>query len=210
MRFRLFSTATITALIIACGCAAAPCYAENEIRIGILPVYSYLEIYKRSKPLRDYLQSRCGVTVVSKFFKNMDDYYQNARTGTIDLLYLNPSVYIKLAPKAGSRETGIEAIARIINENDNDKFRGSIATRAGHPQITQATDIALPGLKGMCTSRISAAGFTSQKLYFSALGIDIDKLNLMESPTQQHETVILAIIEGEVDYGFFREDAPDL
>lgn len=182
----------------------------KELKLGILPVFSYMEVFNRAKPLRAYIEKECGMKVNLVFSKDIDDYFRNAELGMLDILYVNPAIYIKLAPKAGVRPKGALAFARIVNDKGNDKFRGTIAARVDSRNVQKLEDITKPDLKGMCTAKSSAAGFTSQKLGLADKGIDVEKLNLVEAPTQKHEEVLMAVFNREIDFGFYREDTPEV
>jgi phosphate/phosphite/phosphonate ABC transporter binding protein len=182
----------------------------KEIKLGILPVYSYLEVFNRAKALKQYLSEKLGVNVVLIFSKDMDSYLKNAQEGKIDILFLNPPVYIKIAPKPGVREKGYRAFARAVNKKGTDKFRGIIAARVDNEKIKNLEDIIVPGLKGICTSRNSAAGFTSQQFLLANKGIDVNTLDIVETPGQTHEESLTALFRGEVDYAFFREETVDV
>ncbi len=87
------------------GFMMSPVRAEEvkEIKLGILPVYSYMEVFNRAKGLRQYLEKEIGIKVNLVFTKDIDDYLRQAQ---LDALALERERQRGRMEERGVTETG--------------------------------------------------------------------------------------------------------
>ena len=187
-------------LTILCWCivtTATPTVAA-DYKLSMLPRYSIDEINARIVPFAKYLSSQTGLEIVPTLTSTFDQYTKQLSSGTIDIGFQNPYIYV-LASKAH------EVVAMAIKGTNRDKFRGIIITTANSPLRT------VEDLRGKTISIVgytSAGGYLSQKLTMLDHGIDIEKeCTLEESPENKQENVIFSVYTGDVDAGFVRESA---
>jgi len=192
----------ITTCILAIICwsiviTASPTVAA-DYKLSMLPRYSVDEINARIVPFATYLSKQTGLKIVPTLTSTFDQYTKQLSSGTIDIGFQNPYIYV-LASKAH------EVVAMAIKGTNRDKFRGIIITNANSPLRT------VEDLRGKTISIVgytSAGGYLSQKLTMLDHGIDIEKeCTLEESPENKQENVIFSVYTGDVDAGFVRESA---
>ena len=159
------------------------------------------------------MRKKLGITVNLVFAESMSDFEARAKTGEFDVIFTNPTIYVRIAPKKNERDNGPVAFAKIIKSPKfgGDKFRGVIVTRSDNNDINSIKDLLKPGVKGMCTAKGSTSGYFSQAAYLFDQEIDPNKdLNLVQAPDQKHNQVAEAVYNKEVDYGFYREDTVEV
>jgi phosphonate transport system substrate-binding protein len=90
---------------------ASPPQAAQEapLRFGVLYLLSPKELYERWTPFGEYLSRKTGRKVDLVIPRNFDHLVELARSGQLDLLFINPYVYILL-----KKEIGIEAVAAQV------------------------------------------------------------------------------------------------
>ena len=176
-------------------------YPGTALKIGLLPLYSPITLYKRFAPLARYLGS-----VVDREFRlviprDFEEYVHLVHTRQVDFAYQNPYVYLLLA-----RQNLLRPLALTVSpepEKPRDVFRGVIIVRKDSPihSLRELKDkqIAIVSSK-------SAGGYWFQKILFQKKGIDIDAWANLEEGKHQEE-VILSVYRREVDAGFVREAA---
>jgi len=174
-------------------------YPEDAVRIGLLPLYSSITLFKRFSPLAEVLSRRTGREVRLVIPKDFEEFVQIVRNNGVDFCYQNPYVYLLLA-----REKLVRPLALAVSqepETARDEFRGVIITGRDSP-IHEPED--LQGTKIMIVSHKSAGGYWFQKLFLRNRGLDIDSLAQI-TEGKRHEEVVLAVYRGEADAGFVRE-----
>ncbi len=187
-------------LAILCWCivtSASPTVAA-DYKLSMLPRYSTEEINARIIPLAKYLSDQTGLVIVPTLTSTFDQYIKQLSSGTIDIGFQNPYIYV-LASKAH------EVVAMAIKGTNRDKFRGFIITSSSSPLHTLED---LRGKKISIVGYTSAGGYLSQKLTMLDHGIDVDKECILEeAPENKQENVIFSVYTGDVDAGFVRESA---
>jgi len=191
-------TSCFLAVICWCIVATASPTVAADYKLSMLPRYSIDEINARIVPLAEYLSNKTGLKIVPTLTSTFDQYTKQLSSGTIDIGFENPYIYV-LASKAH------EVVAMAIKGTDRDKFRGFIITSSNSPLRTLEE---LRGKKISIVGYASAGGYLSQKLTMLEHGIDIEKeCTLEEAPENKQENVIFSVYTGDVDAGFVRESA---
>ncbi len=174
-------------------------YPEGAVKIGLLPLYSSITLFKRFSPLAEVLSRRTGREVRLVIPKDFEEFVRVVRNNGVDFSYQNPYVYLLLAREKLVRPLGLA----VSQEPDTarDEFRGVIITGRDSP-IHEPED--LRGTQIMIVSHKSAGGYWFQKLFLRNRGLDIDSLARI-TEGKRHEDVVLAVYRGEADAGFARE-----
>lgn len=181
-------------------------YGSKTIKVGILPLYSPLTIYKRYDPLMRYLSEKTGYEFKLVIPKNFEEFINIVSQGKVHFSYQNPYVFSIVSKRYSLRPLAITVGEDCTTEEGicgNEKFRGLIITRKDS-NIYKLSD--LKGKKIMIVSPTSAGGYLSQKLYLEKKGFNLQKdFKLIDAKRQ--EKVIIGVYKGEADAGFIREAA---
>jgi len=176
-------------------------YPRDAVKIGLLPLYSSITLYKRFSPLAETLAESLGREVRLVIPKDFEEFVRVVRDKGVDFCYQNPYVYLLLA-----REKLVRPLALTVSREPDkavDEFRGLIVTR----QSSRIDDLQdLQGKDVMIVSHKSAGGYWFQKLLLGSRGLDVDDMAHI-SEGKRHEEVILAVYRGDADAGFVREAA---
>lgn len=179
-------------------------YPEDAVKVGLLPLYSSITLFKRFSPLADVLSQRTGHEVRLVIPRDFEEFVRVVRSNGVDFCYQNPYVYLLLA-----REKLVRPLALTVSREPDrarDEFRGVVVVR--NDSSIQGLDD-LRGKEVMIVSHKSAGGYWFQKLLLQSRGMDIDSMASI-SEGKRHEEVILGVYRGEADAGFVREAALDV
>ena len=172
--------------------------AAAEYRLSMLPLFATEEIYRRIKPLAEYLSKETGIRIEPVVTADFSQYSQQLASGGIHIGYQNPYVYV-------THSTVHEVIAKASSGEYGNRFRGIIITRADSSirSIQQ-----LRGKKIAVVDRTSVGGYLSQAITLQQSGFDMSKDFIIEDAVEnKHENVIFSVFAGDVDAGFIRESA---
>ncbi len=176
-------------------------YPSQALKIGLLPLYSPITLYKRFAPLSRYLSASTGREFRLVIPRDFEEYVHLVQTRQVDFAYQNPYVYLLLA-----RQNLLRPLVLTVSpepEKPRDVFRGVIIVRKDSP---------IHSLRELKDKRISivstksAGGYWFQKILFQKKGIDIDAWADLREGKHQEE-VILSVYRRETDAGFVREAA---
>jgi phosphonate transport system substrate-binding protein len=176
-----------------------PAIAAAEIRFGILPRLSTLEMNSMFTPLADYLAKETGEKVRLVIPKDFDAFKGMAKSGQMDLVFANSVVYIQLKRDMPS----IEPLALSAETKAGTRFRGIIITRKDSG-IEKLRD--LKGKKIIFVDKDSAAGYIFQMLLLSKAGLDVQKDFITLPFAKKHDNVTMAVFNKAADAGGIRED----
>jgi phosphonate transport system substrate-binding protein len=176
-----------------------PAIAAAEIRFGILPRLSTLEMNSMFTPLADYLTKETGEKVRLVIPKDFDAFKSMAKAGQMDLLFANSVIYIQLKRDMPS----IEPLALSAEVKAGTRFRGIIITRKDSG-IEKLQD--LKGKKLIFVDKDSAAGYIFQMLLLSKAGLDVQKDFITLPFAKKHDNVTMAVFNKAADAGGIRED----
>jgi phosphonate transport system substrate-binding protein len=198
-RFSLF--AIMAALAFFAASVARPGAASAEIKFGILPRLSAVEMSQMFSPLADYLTKETGDKVALVIPKDFDAFKNMVKAGQVDIAFANPLIYVELR-KAAS----LEPIALSSEIKSGTRFRGIIIARKDSG-IEKLQD--LKGKKLSFVDKDSAAGYIFQMLLLSRAGLDVKKDFVQLPFAKKHDNVTMAVFNKTADAGGIREDDLD-
>lgn len=172
--------------------------AQAEVRLGILPRLSAVELYDMFSPLALYLSKETGEKVSLVIPRDFDAFKAAARAGQIDVGFANPLIYVQL-----KKELRLDPLALASETKAGPRFRGVIIARKDST-IRSIGD--LKGKRLMFVEKGSAAGYIFQMLILSSAGLDVKKDFIMLPFAKKHDVVVMAVINGAADAGGLRED----
>ena len=175
--------------------------ASAEIRIGILPRLSAVELNTLYTPLAEYLSKEVGEKVTLVIPKDFDSYKTLVAKGQVDIGFSNSIVYIQL-----KKNIAIDLLAVSAEKKAGIRFRGIMITRKDSG-IEKVQD--LKGKKLIFVEKDSAAGYIFQMLLLTKAGIDVNRDFTMLPFAKKHDNVTMAVFNKAADAGGIREDDLD-
>lgn len=175
--------------------------ASAEIKFGILPRLSAVELTTMYTPLAEYLTKEVGDKVSLVIPKDFDAYKALVMNGQVDLGFSNSLVYVQL-----KKDVNIDALAVGAEKKAGTKFRGIIIARKDSG-IEKLRD--LKGKKLIFVEKDSAAGYTFQMLLLTKAGFDVNKDFTTLPFAKKHDNVTMAVFNKAADAGGIREDDLD-
>jgi phosphonate transport system substrate-binding protein len=201
MKHRLSLFAVMAALAFFAASGVRPVTASAEIKFGILPRLSAMEMSRMFSPLADYLTTETGEKVTLVIPKDFDAFKNMVKAGQMDIVFANPLVYVELR-KAAS----LEPLALSSEPKSGTRFRGIIIARKDSG-IEKLQD--LKGKKLIFVDKDSAAGYIFQMLLLSRAGLDVKKDFVQLPFAKKHDNVTMAVFNKTADAGGIREDDLD-
>jgi phosphate/phosphite/phosphonate ABC transporter binding protein len=168
-----------------------------DIKLGILPRLSAVEMYTMFKPLARYLSKETGEKISIVIPKDFDAFKTAVKSGHMDLGFSNSLIYVKL-----KRELPIEPLA-VAAERKGTRFRGIIVVRKDSG-IKTVRD--LRGKKLVFVEKESAGGYVFQMMFLKKAGMDIHQDFTLLPFAKKHDNVIVAVFNRAADAGGIRED----
>ena len=71
--------------------------------LGVHPYLSHGEVYRRFKPLADYLAQRLGRRVEVRIGRDYDEHIREVGMDRLDIAYLGPVSYVKMTAAYGRK-----------------------------------------------------------------------------------------------------------
>lgn len=175
--------------------------AEDEaITYAYLPQYAHTVSYRRHRRLLDHLRASTGLKFRQVFPDTFDEHIAMVERGEIDISYVNPFVYIRLA------QAGARAFVRALEPGGNPFFRGQIICRADDQRIKTLADCR--GTSWIAVDPHSAGGYLFPLGLFMQHGLttgDFVRVDFAPGPGGKQEKVVLAVNSGTYDVGTIRE-----
>ena len=174
--------------------------ASAVIKIGVLAKRGVPKSMRKWGPTASYLTSQLGEKAIIVPLK-FDAIEQSVVTGRIDFLLANSAFHVEMEKKHNAK-----AIATLINSRRGKALRtfgGVILVKKGSP-IKTLDD--LKGKKFMCVKYSSFGGAHMAWKLLLDNGIDPEKDFSSFIQGGKHDTVVMAVKNGEVDAGTVRSD----
>lgn len=176
----------------AMGIAAADAAAAERVVIGVIPEVNLVKQMHRFEPLIDYLARKSGVDVEVKPLSNYGQLFEEMRDGNIDAGFFGSLVY-----GITRARIGIEPVVRPVQLNGSSRYSGILFIRkdAGirKPADMKGKTIAL-------ADPATSGGYLSQREYFAAHGIDMER-ELRIYWAGSHEAAVRAVLSHQADIG---------
>jgi phosphonate transport system substrate-binding protein len=187
--------AAAVAIAAASGMAAR---VQAEVRLGILPRLSAVELYDMFNPLALYLSKETGEKVSLVIPWDFDAFKAAVRAGQIDVGFANPLIYVQL-----KKDLPLDPLALAEEAKAGPRFRGVIIARKDS-MIRSIRD--LKGKRLMFVEKSSAAGYIFQMMTLSNAGLDVKKDFITLPFAKKHDVVVKGVFNGAADAGGLRED----
>jgi len=195
---RLASVMVIVCAVLSCLLSSN---ASAEIKFGILPRLSAVELTTMYSPLTEYLTKETGEKVSLVIPKDFDAFKALVTSGRVDMAFANSLVYVQL-----KKDVAVEPLALSAEKKAGTRFRGIIIAR------TDSGIEKMPDLKGkklIFVEKDSAAGYIFQMLLLTKAGLDIQKDFTTIPFAKKHDNVTMAVFNKAADAGGIREDDLD-
>lgn len=175
---------------------------NNTIYIGVLAKSGKEKCFQMWNPTAEHLQKilpKENVQIVCLDFDEVDKAVADKR---VDFTITNPSMYVNLEYKYGSSR--ISTLKSKQAEKANSQFGGVIFYRSDRTDIKKVKD--LKDKRFMAVAENSFGGWQVSWRYLKERGINPyrDFKELLFGG--QHESVVMAVINGDVDAGCVRTD----
>ncbi len=174
---------------------------SDAITYAYLPQYSHTVSYQRHHLLVEYLCKEINLNIKQIFPDSFEQHMKMVEQDKIDISFSNPFIYVKIAHRYGAR-----AFVRIVEGNNQERFRGQIICRADNQQIKTISDCS--GKRWIAVDSSSAGGYLYPLGLFAAHGIkktDFNEISFAPGPGGKQEGVVLAVHAGKYDIGTIRE-----
>jgi len=175
-----------------------PGVAAAEIKFGILPRLSAVEMTTMFNPLADYLSKETGEKVTLVIPKDFSAFKDAVKAGQVDIAFANPLIYVEL-----KKDSNLEPLGLSSELKSGTRFRGIIVARKDS-SIEKLQD--LKGKKLIFVDKDSAAGYIFQMLLLSRAGLDVQKDFTLLPFAKKHDNVMMAVFNKAADAGGIRED----
>jgi phosphonate transport system substrate-binding protein len=175
--------------------------ATAALTYAYLPQYAHKVSYQRHHLIVEYLARATGLTIRQVFPDTFDEHIQMVGRGLIDISYINPFIYVKLADLFGARPLG-----RVVEPSGQLNFRGQIICRADNPRLHKVSD--LRGKRLIAVDPSSAGGYLFPWGLIVEQGLrqgDFAEIAFAPGPGGKQEKVVMAVYSGKYDAGTIRE-----
>jgi phosphonate transport system substrate-binding protein len=184
-------------MVIAVACLPAGT-ASAEMKFGILPRLSAVELHAMFTPLAEYLTNETGEKVSLAVPQDFDAFKAAVKSRQVDLGFANSLIYIQL-----KKDADVAPLALSAEPKAGTKFRGIIIARKD-TGIVKLQD--LKGKRLIFVEKDSAAGYIFQMLLLSKAGLDVHKDFTTLPFAKKHDNVTMAVFNKAADAGGIRED----
>jgi len=172
--------------------------AGAEIKLGVLPRLSAVEMYAMFNPLAEYLSKETGEKVSIVIPKDFNAFKAAVTAGQLDIAFANSLIYVQLR-----KDVHIEPLAVSAEQKAGKRFRGLVIARKDSG-IDKLQD--LKGKKLIFVDKDSAGGYVFQMLLLKKSGLDIQKDFTLLPFAKKHDNVVMAVFNKAADAGGVRED----
>jgi len=169
--------------------------ASGLVKLGIVPLESPAQMYKKFQPLAEYLSQKVGREVVFKLTPTFADAVRDIGDGAADICYMTPSTYIEAHEKYG-----VELLAKAVR-NGVPYSHTMIVTR-DDSDINALGD--LKGRKFAFGDKMSTSSYIVPLYMLSRAGVRLADLSEHRF-LGHHDDVAKAVLLGEYDAGGIRE-----
>jgi phosphonate transport system substrate-binding protein len=195
---RIAAVAMFVCAVLLCSLSGT---ASAEIKFGILPRLSAVELTTMFTPLTEYLTKETGEKVSLVIPKDFDAFKSMVAAGQVDMAFANSIVYIQL-----KKDVAVEPLALSAEKKAGTKFRGIIIARKDSG-IEKIQD--LKGKRLIFVDEDSAGGYIFQVLLLNKAGFDIHKDFIRLPFAKKQDNVTMAVFNKAADAGGIREDDLD-
>lgn len=168
----------------------------DALKLGILPLDSPAEMFRRFGPLADYLSARLGKKVYLKVGINFEGAIDDIGRGVTDLCFMGAPTYLKAHTLYGA----VKVIARALRKG-RPYHHAAIVVRADSDMQSLAD---LKGRTVAFANKISTAGHIIPRTMLAEAGISVDDLKYYTF-MGHHDDAAKAVLKGDFDAGCVME-----
>jgi phosphonate transport system substrate-binding protein len=175
---------------------------EEEIAIlkmGVIPLESPAEMYRRFTPLTYYLTRKLNKTVELKIEVDFARAIKDIGDGVTNICYMTPSTYIQ-----ASEKYGVEVLVKALRNGKPYHHTVIIAKEKG--KINRIEDI--KGNSFAFGDSLSTSSHIVPRAMLKEAGIDLEDLSFYDF-LGHHDDVALAVLNGEFDAGGVMESTAE-
>jgi len=165
------------------------------LKMGVIPLESPAEMYRRFTPLTDYLSRSLGKRVELSISVDFEQTLKNLEDGTTDLAFLTPTTYIEARRRFGAMLL-VKALRRGVPYT-----HAAIVTRQGSG-IERVEDIV--GKRFVFGDQMSTSSYLIPRQMLADADVTLEVLKDYGF-LGHHDDVARAVLAGEYDAGGLRE-----
>ncbi|WP_027182738.1 phosphate/phosphite/phosphonate ABC transporter substrate-binding protein [Desulfovibrio inopinatus] len=193
-----------------------------DLTYAYLPQYTHEVSFQRHHDLVVYLQKQTGLRVRQVYPDTFDDHMTMVHKGRIDISFVNPFVYVKMADAGDARAFARIEEPEITIGSTKDgvawwqlpgraHFRGQVIVRGNDSRFARLEDCR--GKRWIAVDHSSAGGYLYPLGLFYEHGItaaDFAEIAFSPGPGGKQEKVVMAVLAGRYDLGSIREGTLDV
>jgi len=173
---------------------------DDALMMGVIPLDTPSEMYRRFTPLADYLSRSIGRRVELSTAVDFAQTLKDLEEGVTQLAYLTPTTYIDAKNKFGA------VILVKALRNGSPVTHSVIVVRSGG-EISSVE--AIKGKRFAFGDRLSTSSYLIPRAMLADAGVGLDDLKHYAF-LGHHDTVAAAVLAGEFDAGGIRESTAKL
>ncbi|GAB4536244.1 MAG: hypothetical protein Fur0020_04140 [Thermodesulfovibrionia bacterium] len=173
---------------------------SDIIRMGIIPLESPTEMYRRFYPLSEYLSKRIGKPVELMVQADYETTIREIGEGITKLCFMTPSTYIK-----ARKEYGVDVLVMALRDG-RPYHHVVIIARQGNDEINRIED--LKGKTFVFGDILSTSSYIVPMAMLKEAGIGLNDLNFYDF-RGHHDDVVRAVLDGEFDAGGVMESVAE-
>jgi methyl-accepting chemotaxis protein len=173
---------------------------QGVIRMGIIPLESPTEMYRRFFSLSEYLSRMVEMPVELRIQSDYETTIKEIGEGITKLCYMTPSTYIK-----SRSEYGVEVLAMALRDG-KPYHHVVVVARNDNDEINTIQDIR--GKTFAFGDILSTSSYIVPMAMLRDAGIDLKDLNFYDF-RGHHDDVVRAVLDGEFDAGGVMESVAE-
>ncbi len=172
---------------------------EDVLTFGVVPLQSPAEMYRKFKPLADYLSTALNKRVELRVASDFDTAIREIGGGLTMLAYMTPSTFIK-----AQEQYGVRVILKALR--DGKPYHHSVIITRQDSTITSLSD--LKGRSFAFGDKESTSSYIVPRYMLYEAGVGLEDL-LFYNFLGHHDEVAKAVLNGEYDAGGVMESVAE-
>lgn len=168
---------------------------DEMVKLGIVPLDSPAQMYRKFSPLAAYISAQTGREVVFKLTPTFTDAVRDIGTGLADLCYMTPTTYIEAHDKYG-----VGLLAKAVRKGT--PYSHTIIVAREDSPVSRLED--LKGKTFAFGDAMSTSSYMVPRYMLEKAGVKVEDLAECRF-MGHHDDIAKAVLLGEVDAGGVRE-----